>query len=727
MLIVLLLLSCLLPSAAATKEKEEDSFTLSGDPVRWYPDEKVSAVNVQFKYKEYTITSDTMDLDLKTNIAVFKGRVLLTVHNSTVNGESLTLNLKTREWLLKAARTKVDPAMMQGGISGPVFLQGASISETNNEIKVNSGMLTTCDQANPHYKFEARDIEIYPGSRIVAHKVSVYVLGHKLYTLGLLVIPIKNLQRNILPEVGSTTEEGAYLKTSYAYMANKNAQGFLRLDFIQKRGIGTGIDQLYKSANVSGQASLYFLSDRQAGSNDITGRFQHQQKIGELNMNITANYQANNYLYYPDTTTRSFQLALSHNDSKSNSDLTFRNDSTSGTGSYDNFTTSLRRTQQFSPNLAGVLSLDMRSYNSDSLATPEKELQSNFELKLRQKTYDLSLTASKWTDLGSSTSSTNSFHSGVDRLPEVTFDTDSYKAGSQWFLGIPSKLTLTAGQYQEFPSGVKDGRVLAAWDSLGRPLELGDTNELDIKTGFSQAYYTSGMAQYVLRTDDVLTSKFGDYFKTRLTYDYQRAEGYSPFLFDYTGETDAMRFVGDYQFQRKLKWTLSTGYNFNYNQDPWENLTLRLSTQASPQFGFSVATAYDLNAASNKWQSLIGQIQVNLPKKIVLDLGVTYDLNSGNLDLGRSRIDLHLGKLWRIEGITSYDGTTKSFDYRAIRITRDLHCCEASITYVDEAGYQSERGISFNIRIKALPFIDRFGYGQYGQQVDTSMGQYYGN
>jgi len=134
-----------------------------------------------------------------------------------------------------------------------------------------------------------------------------------------------------------------------------------------------------------------------------------------------------------------------------------------------------------------------------------------------------------------------------------------------------------------------------------------------------------------------------------------------------------------------------------------------------------------LNAASNKWQSLIGQIQVNLPKKIVLDLGVTYDLNSGNLDLGRSRIDLHLGKLWRIEGITSYDGTTKSFDYRAIRITRDLHCCEASITYVDEAGYQSERGISFNIRIKALPFIDRFGYGQYGQQVDTSMGQYYGN
>lgn len=722
----LLILTALASPSALCANKEEESFTLSGDPLRWYPDQRLSAQHVEFKFRDYTITSDAMDADMKADTATFSGKVILATKAATVTGDSLIFNMKTKEWALKGAKSKVDPSVMQGGTTGPAFLQGASISGKKDEIRLDSGTVTTCDQEKPHYDLEAKDVEIYPGNKIVAHKVSVFALGRKLYTLPLLVVPIKGMTRNIVPEVGSTTEEGAYLKTSYAYMANANAQGFLKLDLMQKRGVGTGIDQMYRSGAGNGLASIYFLADRQNGGYDISGRLQHQQKIGSVNLNFTSNYQSNSYLYYPDTTTRNWQLALSNGNNRSTTDLTVRSDSTSGYGSYANTTASFRRMQQFNPNLTGMLSLDMRSYDSSYMASPEKELQSNFELRSRQKSYDLSLVASKWSSL-SSGSELSTFHSGVDKMPEITLDTDSYRAGTKWLLGIPSRVTLTAGGYQEFPSAVSSGRFLASWDTLARPLELGNAHELDFRAGISQAYYTSGTAQYVLRTSDVLTSRFGDFFKTRMTYDYQRSEGFSPFLFDYTGETNAARFVADYQCQRKLRWSLSSGYNFNYDQDPWENITLRLASQPSPRFGFSVASAYNLNTPSNKWQSLIGGVQINLPKKVALDLGVTYDLNTGTLQLGRSRVDLHLGRLWRIEGITSWDGTTRNFDYRAIRITRDLHCCEASLTYVDEVGYRANRGITFNIRIKALPFLDRFGYGQYGQQVDTSMGQYYGN
>jgi hypothetical protein len=78
-----------------------------------------------------------------------------------------------------------------------------------------------------------------------------------------------------------------------------------------------------------------------------------------------------------------------------------------------------------------------------------------------------------------------------------------------------------------------------------------------------------------------------------------------------------------------------------------------------------------------------------------------------------------------VEGITSWNGITKKFDYKAFRLTRDMHCWEASLVYNDETGFRENKGISLEFRIKAFPTADRFGIGQYGQAVDTSMGEYY--
>ena len=139
--------------------------------------------------------------------------------------------------------------------------------------------------------------------------------------------------------------------------------------------------------------------------------------------------------------------------------------------------------------------------------------------------------------------------------------------------------------------------------------------------------------------------------------------------------------------------------------------------------GISLSTGYDLNRG--RWRTLTSQVRLLNPDSLGLILGARYDLEAGKVGLARGRIDWHIGPKWRIEGITSWNGSLKKFDYQSYRLTRDLHCWEASLGFNNETGFRTDRGFSLEFRIKAFAAADRFGIGQFGQAVDTSMGDYY--
>jgi hypothetical protein len=272
------------------------------------------------------------------------------------------------------------------------------------------------------------------------------------------------------------------------------------------------------------------------------------------------------------------------------------------------------------------------------------------------------------------------------------------------------------------PVGASKGRLLLQWDMLDKPISIGDRNTLSLNAGVRQAYYAADMAQYVLKSGALLTSNLGDYMKARLSYSYQRPEGFSPFLFDFTGKYNYTRAVIDYQHDKLMKWSLSTGYDMYNPTTHWQDMALHLSSHPNSQLGYSLGAGYNLN--TGRWQTLLLQYQIAAPKHFSMDIGNQYDTQRHSL-LTRGRFDWQINNLWRIEAISSWNGDLNTFDYRAFRLTRDLHCLEASITYVNETGITVNKGFNFDVRIKALPFLDRFGINQYGQQIDTSMGQYY--
>lgn len=721
--LLLFLCLALVPLPHAFCQDDADMVTLSADVTRWHANDTVTASgNVRAAYRDYTVTADSAEADLKANVAVFTGNVKFSTKQHTVEGETLTLNLKTKEWSFDKASSRVELVAPPATGGGPLFIKSSALSGDENDLTVLGGTITTCDLEHPHYYFSAREIEIYPDSRIVARKVSLVGLDKRLFTLDSLVLPIRGLKHNLLPQIGSSAEEGLFLKTSYAYMASGKAQGFLRLDLMEKRGIGTGIEQAYDLSSGEGRASLYYLRDQQIGGDNITGRFQHRQNLGGVNVNLTADYRTNSYLYYPTTTSKNWQLDFAHAVPSGTTALNFRGSDLSGSGDYDTLSSSLRHTRQFSKTLTGLFSVDMRSYKATGMSAADRELDTSAEFRHRTDAYDLALLASKRTDLDNDDYAGDDFYSSLDRLPELRYETDSYRSGVQ-LLGLPARLALSLGKFHEEPAGVTNDRFLLQFDLLSRTFDLGGGSDLTINGGFRQAVYAEDMAQNVVRLGGVLTARHTDQMKTRLTYNYQRPEGYSPFRFDYTGKYSYIRALTDFQDSSRLRWTLSTGYAFDRKDYRWQDLALRLTAKPNSNYSFSVSTGYDINRS--KWRILMNQIRVNLPERLALDVGTRYSIEEGRFDVIRSRLDWRVNDKWRLEGIAGWNGTSKAFEYRSFRVTRDLHCWEASLVYNDESGFRTDRSISFELRLKAFPTVDRFGIGQYGQPLDTTMGEYY--
>jgi hypothetical protein len=703
------------PPAAAS-----DALNLSADSTRWYTDDRVVArSNVKVVYKEFTVTSDSLEADLATNIAVFTDNVKLLTGGQTASGAQLTLNLKTREWNFTDAKSVMAPDKLGGRVQGSAYIKSREISGTSKETRLESGTLTTCDLENPHYCFSAEKMEIYPGSRIIAYKVSIYGKDKRLVTFERLAIPIRGLSTNLIPQVGSSAEEGMYLKAAYPYMAEENNQGFLKLDLMQLRGIGTGLDHAYQLSEGAGQVSLYYLQDRQLGGTNITGRLQHQHRLGTVNLNLTTDYRTNNYLYYPGTTAQTWQLGLTNLTSKSSTSLAFTGNASQGSGSYKTSVMALRQMQKISPTLTGMLSMNMRSSLIPG-GNEDRDLDSSFELKNREEKYDLGFTVTTRSDL--SNTDRPGTYSYLERLPELTFDTDSYRIGEKAFFGIPSRISINAGRYHEEPSQATSNRLVLKWDMLNQILDIGEKNQLSCNAGFSQAYYASDQEQYVIRLSSVLTTRQSDYFKTRIMYNMQDVNGYSPFQFDYTGKYHAVRAVAEYQKSNALRWSLASGYDFNNKINPWQDVALRLTAMPNKNLAYFTSIGFSPNTA--RWNNFVQRARLGSVEGSYFDLGTRYDLTQGRLVNARGIFALHMGRDWKLQGIAGWNAYTNGFDYRAFRLTKDLHCLEATITYTDDVGYRNASGLRFDLKIKAFPTQDLFGIGQYGQAIDTSMGEY---
>lgn len=687
--------------------------------------------DVKARYKEFTVTSDNATADLRSKVASFTGHVALTVNRQEVRGECLTIHLDTRVWSFLSARSTVEPECFPGKLLAPVFLTGSSISGVGDRvIDVEGGEFTTCDLDHPHYLFNAKSTTIWPDRKLIARDATFIAVGRTIIKLSRLAIPLRDIldRPTLVPRVGHTEEEGYYMKAAYPYSATRQNSGSLGLDLMSRKGVGVAVIDNYALQNASGNLYLYQLSDQNSHLSTLTGRFTHLQKIGSVTAGFTSDYRAQSYEYSPQSTSVANELRLNRQKCGAITSWSLRDATDIGFGRYDRLTSNLNHSQQLTKNSSMTLSLDyFRSTNPVTINTltlnsESSQLNTNLAYRNQQRRFDWALNYAEITDLSNEVfiSQSGQRFAGTERLPELELNSSGQRLG--WtFLGLPTALGLAVGRYREDLGRVEEDRALASVELPPKTFSLAKKLDLTGSGGFRQYVYSDDTAQYCVNAAANLTRRFGQRSSAALDYRYLRPEGFTPFRFDFVGEYNAL--TGSYNLQEteKLKLSMFTGYNFDQPDFQWQDWTLRASYAPSQRFLFYTSTAYDLNRS--KWRALVNQFRFRFDPCFRLDLGSRYDLTEQKFDTVKAVLDTPVGKLWHLRANAAYNGFTSLFDYRNLQIVRDLHCWEMSLTYVDQRGFYTERGLRLNFRIKAFPIFDRFGVGQFGQTLDTSVGE----
>jgi hypothetical protein len=677
------------------------------------------------RFRNIELTADAGTFDHQTYLGAFEGTVVFKVGEQEVKGRRIVVNFRTGAWSFDEAECTLEPQNTKGLLETPIFARGRVIRGIKQRSLIGQeSEVTTCNLPAPHYELTAREFNVYPGNKIVFRDVTASAHGKKLFTLPKLVIPLRYVNRNpnFIPKFGQSSEEGFYVKSSYSFVGTRTHTAALALDLMSRKGVGIGITHSYQLNRGGGQLNLYGLHDRNISQNTLTGQFRHAQQFGTVKMDVTSELLKNTYLYAPDSQQFTNRIVLTRPRPDADTRFVIGESATNLYSRCKTITGNLHHNQNVGANTTLEAELDYLSFRFNDQT--RSRLTSDLLFSRSEERFQVDLSAQKITDLTDEAFVGGGRFAGIERLPEIAFISDTARLGHVLPLRIPASFRLAYGQYVELPANIDLGRTYFEMVTPYRKHSFTKTWAYGLGAGFKQFIYSNSTAQYSVDTSAELSKQLGPSSKVALIYRYQRPRGFTPFRFDFVGKYNIANLQLNYQDNDRFKISLLGGYNFDQKNFPWQDITLRFSVRPCPSLLLYTATGYDINRS--KWRALINQFRFRaVGDKVKVDVGTRYDTILKKLALVKTELDTPIDKHTRLQAISGYNGLTRQFDYRSFMLTRDLHCWEASLTYIDQGGFYLNRGFMINFRIKAFPMFRYYGMGNFGQALDTSVGQIY--
>ena len=703
-------------------------------------------------YQGYTLTGDQAELDTNRGVATFFGPVHLvgpTGQTADVGpGGRLRLNLNRGTYTLTGARSILQPEQVQAqiGLILPLYVYGGTVRGRPGFIDARDAQITTCDFPDPHYSFGAREAYIIPGRRLVGRNVSFYRKGHRVFSIPYLVLPLDQrlARQTLFPTVGQTPDEGYFIKFAFGYALTAALPGILRLEEFQKKGTGLGFDQTYGSADRpargSGLFTVYSLYDKSQGTENLNGSLNHTQRFGTVNAILNTQYQQNSYYAgLSRSQSQNTTLGLTRNVGNMNTSLlTTLTQNSFGYGRSQSLASSLDNTYQPTGSSQIETRFDFSQFTSPGFlgtgGDSRQELDSNLDYRNRGKLFDLEVLATKYTQISSSSSSR--FFGGLERLPEFRVATDALREPLlRRFLPKTTKMDLSLGAFNEPATLTKSQRARFDLDLGTTTQKITGRSTLDYGGSFQQGFYGDDTAQYVLNGQSAYRLRVGARSTVGATYTYLRPYGYTPFQFDYTGNTNLAGLNLALQESKAFQLAVGTGYDFNrlhstpgYRATPFQTVSAQALYTPSQLLRLRTTLSYDLN--NSRLLDMTNFLRVRGPDQLALDLSGQFSPNlhryttiDGNLNLPFLR-DRREDAGYRIRAIAGYNGVSSRFAYKGLALTRSWHDYELNLTYQDTPdGLRPGSTFNLTFRLKAFPAYEPFATGQYGQALDTGIGE----
>ena len=622
---------------------------------------------VELKYQDIEIKADYLKINLTTHLLFASGKSYFLQDETETYCEELTYNWETKKIILLRLRGELTGE----GIKGKVYYQGEKMENFPETVEITEGSFTTCELEEPHYRIAAKEMIIYPKDKIIARNISWYEGKIKIITLPYFLIFLdRKTQQPILPKIGQNSKDGWFIKTYFNYYVDEKSYGTLYIDWLEKKGIGTGVEHTLEIGDVNrpGETSLYLyqIKDKNSGKINLSGRIKYKQEFEEdLKTQVTLNYSgskaAGGELL---SNSLKSQFSLDKKGEKYNLKISGKYNF-SGKEIEDlsiNGNVTIKHNYTFNNKLNSALTLVYVDKNPASQEVADLELKPKWKLRYKGKGYTLNLTTEKRFDLDGENYTGENISKIIDRLPEFVFNKSAAAIGDT---KITYGIDASVGHFYEAATEEDNWRGEYII-SVKRPFNLGEYFTLTPSGIFRQDVYLTGEARYLVGGKVNLKAVYNPYISSTLSYSYNKSVGPTPFNFDYIAPlSNTVSGKLTLKPSEKVKLDLSTNYNFI--TENFGNLVAKVEYKPKDNWKMNFSSSYNLN--TKEWT-----------KKI------------------NSTLDLQLSDDWRIK----YKGVVDLDDFKltnsVVGITRDLHCREITINYK-----QATKSIWVEFYIKAFP------------------------
>lgn len=610
------------------------------------------------------IEADLIEVDHATRTLYARKNVVVRMAGDEVHAESATYDLTSgMADLQDAYGIARNVTLARNSIDDAMYFWCSRVRWDGTVLRLIKATVTTCDlpSGKEHFKITGNVINVYPKDRMEIRKARIFFSGKQWLGRGLVVLSLRDKRsQNLLPSLGYNSQDGVFLRESVPFSVNNQTYGRFIGELYQKSGFAAGADFTYGfGPKVLGSFYGYDLVSKQPGRSRYEVRNATTFRISPTMSGVfqfnADRYQSSNPQVYTPT---SQVVGLYLYDQGPRHGISVSSQVYSSTGYANDVSQTINNqffgvvyNQRFADFLTNTLEVTYQQTAYDAY-------RSYFVHALDRLSYRSGLFDGDLVLENTSVTGTPTFL--VNRLPEVQVRSRLFSLAS-----IPLRASMSVGQFEEQPSGMRAGRADLRLSIPDSYVPLGTSGTLLYGAGVRQLMYDTGEKQYMGAVRADLLNDWGKHWRTHIDYRLQRGDGWSPLQSDFYSQYNSLSGGVEYHVRDNFYLGVETGRDFLYNQD----YNLRARMMMKPYRDFRI------------------------------DLGTNFDMQQVQPMQMDSRVTIPLSPSLKVQYYGMYDFVNNRLAYQDFMIQNESHDVLTSLIY---RGVQKEFFLQINL--KSFPF-----------------------
>ena len=214
--------------------------------------------NVVVDWKDSKLTADKVRYNTETRMLYAYGAVVLTKEKSVLKGETLVVNTET-------GHAEIDPGLLTVPDKSMTIKADKFIRISEDQYKATATELTSCDIADPSWKFGSSKMNVDVDGFATGRNVIFYIKDIPVLYIPWIAFPVSRERRSglLFPRYGNSTSRGLQLDIPIYWAISPSQDLQLDLNLMERRGVGTGVNYRYiRSRESEGHTSAFQIYDK---------------------------------------------------------------------------------------------------------------------------------------------------------------------------------------------------------------------------------------------------------------------------------------------------------------------------------------------------------------------------------------------------------------------------------------------------------------------------------